>query len=319
VLDPIAGSAPLLTVRHLVEVGEDDRSARRAHDGGHLVRLRRGAYARSEDWRARGDGERYDLQIAAVLATRRSDVVLSHHSAARVWGLPLIDPWPTTVHLTEPLDSPRRSKNGVAIHRVPLALTGVERRNGLLVTRLARTLIDLARDGRFRDAVAAMDYARSATGARLPQEALLAELEGRELKGSGKAMRAIEFSSELSMSPLESLSRVVIAELGFPSPELQKAVRSRLGTRLLDFWWPDERVAGECDGRVKYSAERYTHGRAPEEVVWGEKLRENELSEFGIRFVRWTWRDCFEPERLAARLRMAGLRQSNAAPRVPRH
>ncbi len=201
---------------------------------------------------------------------------------------------------------------------MPLAPTSVQRIQGVLVTSPARTLIDLARDGRFRDAVAAMDFARSSAGGSLSREALRTELELHPLKGSVRALRAIEFSSELSMSPLESLSRVVLAELGFPAPELQKEVRTRGGTRLLDFWWPEERVAGECDGRVKYSAERYTAGRSAEEVVWAEKLRENEFTEYGARFVRWTWRDCFEPERLAIRLRMAGLRQSRSAPRVPR-
>jgi hypothetical protein len=316
VLEPIAGSDPLLAVRHVVAAGAGDRAARRAHHDGELVRLRRGAYADAADWQERGDGERYDLRIAAVLATRRSDVVLSHHSAARVWGLPLLDAWPTAVHITEPLDSSRRTKNGVRVHRLPLPAHSVGRVGDLLVTSLPRTLVDLARAASFRDAVTAIDFARSPAGGRCAAEALHLELGSSDLKGATRALRAIGFSTDLSMSPLESLSRVVIAELGFPAPELQKAVRTRSGTRLLDFWWERERVAGECDGRVKYFDDRYTAGRTAAEVLWDEKLRENELGEVGIRVARWTWRDCFDPERLIARLRLAGLRQSRTAPRV---
>ena len=318
VRESIAGSDPLLPVRHVTAVGANDRAARRAHDEGQLVRLRRGAYADAADWQKRGDGERYDLRIAAVLATRRGDVVLSHHSAARVWGLPLIDPWPAAVHITEPLHSPRRTKNGVRVHRTPLTPAGVQQISGVLVTSLPRTLIDLARDASFRDAVTAIDFARSRAGGRCPEEALRGELDAHQMKASVKAARAIGFSTDLSMSPLESLSRVVMAELGFPAPVLQKAVRTPSGTRLIDFWWEAERIAGECDGRIKYTDDRYTAGRTAAEVVWDEKLRENELRELGMRMVRWTWRDCFEPERLAARLRMAGLIQAKSTPRLPR-
>jgi predicted transcriptional regulator of viral defense system len=318
VLDPVAGADRLVSIRHLVAVGADDRSVRRAGARGDLVRVRRGAYAGAAGWHELSAGDRYDVRIAAVLATRRSEVVLSHHSAARLWGLPLIDPWPSAVHITENAASRRRTKNGVVVHRLPLEDDRISRIGDIAVTDLARTLVDLARGGTYRDAVAALDFARSQlpTGAVVSE--MLADLDAHDVRAKRRVMRAVEFSSELSMSPLESLSRIVMSELGFPPPQLQREFQTRTGMRLVDFWWEAERVAGECDGRVKYTEEQYLHGRTPSDVVWDEKLRETELGELGIRAVRWTWRDCLEPERLAAILRAGGLRQSAAVPRLPR-
>jgi hypothetical protein len=318
VLEPTDGADGVIGIRHLKSIGEDDRSVRRAHEAGELVRVRRGAYTNATSWDGRAAGERYDLRIAAVLATRRSDVVLSHHSAARVWGLALIDPWPAVVHITESPASRRRSKNGVVVHRHALAPTQIEHVAGMAVTSLPRTLVDIARAGSFRDAVAAIDFARAQHLPGCAPVDLLGQIEGQEVRARQRIRRAVEFSSALSMSPLESLSRVVLSELGFPAPLLQHEFATSSGRRLVDFWWDAERVAGECDGRVKYADARYLKGRSPSEAVWEEKLRENELADIGVRLARWTWLDCMDPQRLAARLRAAGLRQSSAAPRLPR-
>ena len=287
---------------------------RRRHEHGALVRVRRGVYSATPEWTALREEKRYDLRIAAVIATRRSDIVLSHHSAARLWGLPLID-WPAVVHITEPLQSRRRTKNGVAVHRRDLDASSITKLGEVQVTTLIRTLVDLACDGAFRDAVAAIDCARYRYGEGLSREVLLQGLKSSGSRNTSRARRAIEFSTDLAMSPLESFSRVVIAELRFPEPVLQHVVRTRGGRRFADFWWPAEQVMGECDGKVKYEEERFTAGRSAADVVWAEKLRENELSDTGARLARWSWGDCAQPWRLAARLRAAGLRQ---APDVPR-
>jgi hypothetical protein len=313
--DRVAGADPLAVTRHYVEVGADDRAMRRSFEAGSLVRIRRGAYAASPHWSELRDADRYDLRIAAVLATRRSEVVLSHHSAARLWGLPLID-WPATVHITEPLDSRRRSKNGVVVHRRQLRESDRSERSGVRVTSLLRTLVDLACDAAFRDAVAAIDAARFRHGEACGPQVLAEALEMFGLRNSSRGRRAIAFSTDAAMSPLESFSRVVIAELGFPEPVLQQVFRTPAGRRLADFWWPAERVIGECDGQTKYQEMQFTHGRSAADVVWAEKLRENELSDTGARVARWSWVDCAQPSRLAVRLRAAGLRQSGAVPRA---
>jgi hypothetical protein len=305
----------MATTRHLVDVGADDRALRRSHEHGNLVRIRSGVYSPAAAWAELRGGERYDLRIAAVLATRKSDVVLSHHSAARLWGLPLID-WPAAVHITESEDSRRRSKNGVLVHRRHIEASDVCTLGGVSVTTMLRTLIDLAADAAFRDAVAAIDFARFRFGVGCAPDVLVAALEAIGSRHATRARRAIDFSTDLAMSPLESWSRVVISELRFPEPVLQHVVRTRHGRRLLDFWWPAERVAGECDGRVKYEAPEFLQGRSAAEVVWAEKLRESEVSDIGARLARWSWSDCQQPERLAVRLRAAGLRQSTAVPRV---
>ena len=71
-------------------------------------------------------------------------------------------------------------------------------------------------------------------------------------------------------------------EARVPSPELQREIRTRAGTFRVDFCWPDVRVIGEADGRVKYS---------DADTLWREKLRQEHLERAGYRVVRWTWHD----------------------------
>lgn len=190
--------------------------------------------------------------------------------------------------------------------------------DGLWVTSMVRTLVDLACDGAFRDAVAAIDHARHQHGGMIRPDDLVRTIQTVAPRRAARGRRAVDFSTELAMSPLESLSRVVIAELGFPRRVLQHVFPTSRGRRLVDFWWPAERVVGECDGKVKYEAERYVAGRSAADVMWSEKLRENELSSDGVRLARWTWVDCIQSSRLATRLGAAGLRPSPATPPTPR-
>lgn len=299
---PPLGHVQLL--RELARTGEDARVLRRALVRGELVRVRRGAYLGV----ARLDLDaQYDTRIAAVVGTRRYPLVLSHYSAARVWRLPIVNSWPLQVHATVPPESHRRSKNGVTIHRHVLAEVDRVEVDGYLVTSAARTLIDLARVASFRDGVAALDAALR-TG--LASTATLTEALDAQgaVQGRAQAARAIAFASPLATLPGESFSRVLMHELGFPAPVLQRPVATSRGHRFLDFSWQDS--AGEFDGRSKYADPRYTGGATPDEIVWQEKLRENELRDAGIqRFTRWDWSDLVQISPFIARLESIGLRR----------
>ena len=61
----------------------------------------------------------------------------------------------------------------------------------------------------------------------------------------------------------------------------------RTGGRLVgvvDAWFEEAAVAVEFDGRVKYTDP--WRGRLPEQVLWDEKRREDELRALDIRVVR---------------------------------
>jgi hypothetical protein len=302
----------LIVINELARIGADDRQVRRARSSGELQRIRRGAYVGSRRLAEADDDARYDLRIAAVLATRRSSPVLSHHSAARLWALPIVNPWPYEVHLTVHPGSGSRTRNAVAVHRHELLPADVVELDtaevvGVRVTALARTLVDLARTAPFRDAVAAIDAALHRGMVSRP--VLLDELGRCSATGSTRAARAIEFASPLAMLPGESLSRVLIHELGFPAPELQHEFVTADGRRYADFWWERLGLIGEFDGRGKYFDPQYTDGRSAQEVFWQEKLRENELRELGVTLTRWSWGDLNRLEPFIHRLEAAGLRR----------
>ncbi|MDQ1527248.1 MAG: hypothetical protein QOG18_1861 [Microbacteriaceae bacterium] len=305
----------VILVRELAAIGVGDRQLRTSSNDGHLARLRRGAYVSSAQLARASDDDLYDLRMSAVLATRRSVVVLSHYSALRAWGIPIVNPWPRDVHLTIPVDSGIRSRNWVVAHRHPLDPDQVTEREGRMLTSLLRTLVDIARTSPFRDAVAAIDAALHA--GVIDKSALLEELaRSVPSQGTSRARRAIEFASPLAMLPGESFSRVLMHELRFPAPTLQhEFCLQKGGRRFADFWWEELSLAGEFDGRRKYFDPKFANGQSAEDLLWQEKLRENQLRDLGAQLTRWTWSDLELVTPFIRRLEAAGLRRSRPGPR----
>ncbi|MHA6693279.1 hypothetical protein [Homoserinimonas sp. A520] len=299
----------LILVGDLARAGEDDRPLRVAYRHKELSRIRRGAYVPTDLTGDATRDERYSLRIAAVVGTRRSPVVVSHYSAARLWQLPIVNRWPHEVHVTVEPQSGRRSKNGVIVHRGGLSSGEIVIGDAALTTSLVRTLTDLARVARFRDAVAAIDHALHK--GLVTKDDLLSAMAHQDLvSGQRRAFRAIEFASPLAKLPGESFSRVLIHELGFPAPELQHEFPRSIGGRhFADFWWEGIRLLGEFDGKDKYLKPEYTQGRTATEVFWAEKQRENELGEHDVQLRRWVWRDLELVQPFIDRLESAGLRR----------
>ena len=77
-------------------------------------------------------------------------LLFAMHSAAVLWQLPAIEPWPRKVHVVAGTATGGRSTAALARHTVgPVAAHEL---NGLLVTPLARTVVDLARSSSLRPA-----------------------------------------------------------------------------------------------------------------------------------------------------------------------
>lgn len=289
-LDPRTG---LFLVKSLGVSDTDARQFRRSVDHGAGTRLRRGVFTTAERWGALGSRDRYLDRIRAVVATRRHDPVISHQSAAALWGIPLGGAWPYAVHVLAVPESRVRSKNGVFVHRTAFAWDEVVELDGVLVTSPARTLIDLARTASFEDAVVALDHATNPRRAApevltFPDELSEMLARGETLRGITKAQRAIDFSRPNVDNPGESLSRVAIFELGFPDPELQVRHRNpRGGWYFTDVEWPAHRTIGEFDGKGKYLKDEFLRGRTPGDAVYDEKVREDHLRAEGFRVVRW--------------------------------
>jgi hypothetical protein len=285
------------------------RLAERAR-AGDLVRVVRGAYLPRADWQALGADARFGMRIRAIAATYPG-IVLSHAAASAAWGLPWIGPHPARVDVLA-AEGSTASTSLIRRHAGPPG--EVVTIDGMSVTGLARTVVDVARGGDFPRAVAIADAALNprtrselSISADAPDlEAALDQVAFRH--GEARARHVLDFADGRSGSPAESISRVTIDRLGLPSPVLQQPFpRDGGGEWLVDFWWPEVGLIGESDGRMKYLDPAYRNGRTAEQVVYDEKRREDELRRQCRAFVRWGWDEARNPAALGAVLRSVGL------------
>lgn len=296
------------------------RTLRQDVQRGFLASVRPGVVASAAAWAAASDLERARARIAAVVHTRRERVVLSHESAALVWGLPHIGRRPDAVELADTRATAPHSRNGVRWRRTVHDVSEVVEVDGYLVTGLAQTLIDLACSRRFANAVSAIDAALAGRleGVRMPLHnppietpMLLERLRATQRRGSRRAERAILFGDARAESIGESLSRANMFLLGFPPPALQVEFdRADGGFDRVDFDWPEFGIFGEFDGNGKYLLPEYTRGRTLEQIVLEEKKRADGIRRrHGRRDARWDWAIAISPPRLRSALCEAGLPQ----------
>lgn len=266
--------------------------------------------------------------IAAVHSAR-SAVVLTHEAAALVHGMWLRRS-ETDIRIAVPTNPkrarqplapiaftdgelPRPSGAGRAVslrrRRSRLQADDVEVINGLPVTTLLRTAVDCAFDLPARESITVVDSAvrvlcrpdrlhpqrAKAKWERVrPQLLAAVEAEGPR-RGAVRTRAVAAMASPFSESPGESLTRRLMVALGLPPPELQYEILLDAdgGQRFLDLAWPDLRLAIEFDGRSKYSVN---------DDIWEEKLRQDAIGAMGWSFIRVTYADLNDEERLASRV-----------------
>lgn len=290
----------------LTEQG-DIRELQRAAERGRMVRVHRGAYYPVERWDKLTETQRYTYKILGAIGTHRLDPVISHISAAALYGAPVIGPMPSLVHVLATTAAGTRTEHGYRKHATEHLHEGLEVRGELRMTSPARMLAEVASDSAFLTAVGVLDWA-FARMAVTPEDVLQALDRFEIQRGRRRAQRAIEFADARSGSPGESLSRVRMFEAGLPVPELQAAFSDRMGkVGVVDFWWPEFNLIGEFDGVSKYVREEFTGGRDIAEVIVAEKVREDRLRALGPAVVRWGWATAWAPFALQAQLRDRGL------------
>ena len=256
--------------------------------------------------------EQYRLLVRAISLASSDSLVFSHHSAAVLHGLPIASPWPDSVDILTPDARGGSSRRLVRSHKASPDPTAVVV-DGMRVTGLRRTVIDLAAACDFVDGVtvvdAALRRAHTTGSAEAERDALARELQAvGPYRGATRARRAIEFGDHRSESVGESLSRARIAELGFQPPELQVGFAVGARRYSVDFYWRSVHLIGEFDGRAKYSRSELTKGRSSEQVVWREKQREDSIrAATGARFLRWTWSTALNRNAFAQLLSSSGV------------
>jgi hypothetical protein len=230
--------------------------------------------------------------MAAVLAAG-PDAVLSHRSAAALWGLR-----PTERQRIE-VTTPRglRSRPGIEVHRAQLAPDEQTTVQGIPVTTVPRTLLDLAS---LIDAVRLERALDRAEALRQTDSTTLADLVARHPQRKGtRAIRKLlaeeRIGGTITRSELEDRFLAFLDEAVLPRPQINVPIRTANGWIEADCVWPAHRLIVELDGHA-------TH--ATRTAFERDRSRDRALQAAGWRVVRITWRQLHhDPAAVAADLR----------------
>lgn len=233
----------VVTARQLIDAGLSRNGVSRWVRSERLHRVHQGVYAVGHDGMT---PER--RWIAAVLACGRGAVV-SHRSAAEVWGL--LTPVDGPVDISVPGNGGKARRRGIRLHRrTSLAREAVTRRHGIAVTRPAQTIADLrgcVSAGELRRAIRQADVFGLSIGSEVDHDRTRSELERAFLR--------------------------LCRRCGLPAPE----VNVRVGPCLVDFLWSDCNLVVETDGY------RYHRGR---QAFEDDRARDLELRARGFEVIR---------------------------------
>lgn len=273
--------------RQLLALGLGRRAIGHRVETGRLRPLYRGVYAVGH--RAVSQDGRW---MAALLASG-PDAVLSHRSAAAMWGISVAA---ARIEVTVP--GRRDARADTRLHTARLAPDEVQTVRRLDVTTPARTLIDLAAVVRADTLARAV---REAEVRRLADATSLAELierhRGRRGLAAVRRIVAAERLDVIARSELEERFLAFAEEVGLPAPRANILIEGF----EVDFAWREERLIVELDG-FAYHGTRAAFER--------DRARDRRLQAAGWRVVRITWRQLRDERRAVAAELAALLRRA---------
>jgi very-short-patch-repair endonuclease len=254
----------VVTAQQLAAAGLVPKAIARRVAQGRLKRLHRGVYL------VASLPAQLTAEMAATLACG-DNAVLSHHSAAALWGIRPRQPG--AIHVTVPGERPR-ARNGIRTHRArKLDRTT---RHRIPTTTPARTLLDLA------PLLLQAQFDRSLEEAQVQRlvtpHALEVAIVGGH-RGAGRLQRALQRLTEPALTRSEAEARLLalIREAELPQP--------RTNTRVLgyevDLLWPSQRLIVEVDGYAFHSSRQ---------AFERDRLRDARLHAAGYTVIRITWR-----------------------------
>jgi hypothetical protein len=194
---------------------------------------------------------------AAVLLTAPAGAVLSHATAASLWGIaiPLQPIDDRRVDLIVPAGSRAESRVDRRVHRMPVESDEITRHEHFAVTVRERTWRDLA--ARLRPpallAVADQLLAHGCTVGEL-QRQLDRRPSGR---GSARARAVLPVADGRAESPMESVLRWLLHAAGLPTP-ISSSPSTRQGVSL-----SDGRISRGPTGRCWWSSTATSTGSGP--------------------------------------------------------
>jgi hypothetical protein len=258
--------------RQLLRLGLGADAIHHRLTNGRLVPVQRGVYAL-------GHAElRREGRMLGVVLRYGDEAVVSHRSAAAVWG---IRPWSGTfVELTLPGRGGTKKRPGRLLHRsgdLPDHELTVER--GIPTTTLPRTLLDLA-------AVVPPHHLRRAVERAEQAElfdlcAVLRVLDAHPGRPGRRPLTALladyrDHGDTVTRSDLEAIMLQVCLDHGLPRPEVNRYD----GVRESDFRWSTHRLVVEVDSWT-------FHGRTRRSFD-DDRARDRALLREGWRVARFT-------------------------------
>lgn len=271
---------------------------------GKLVVVRRSVYTDGDTWAALDeDRGRHRLRTRAATMRMTRAHVASHDSSAHELGLQILNPPDPHVHITRRGSTNAWTEYGVKHHLARYSQDQVLRVDGLDVLDLARTAVDIAREhgepyGEIAcDAALRMGVPRSAL-----EDACAVMQHWPHLR---RTERAVAFARHGAANLAETLTRILVSELGIGDPDLQFPVQLDTGRVA----WGDIRVNRhifEFFGEVKL--------RPPEaggvaevpayQVVRDAKQRDIQLGHQGLGVSHLMWPDLWGDARAATKRRL---------------
>jgi len=287
----LEGLPPVFDLADAARVGLGARTTQRAVRRGLVHRLAPGLFTSTSVWCAADVRERH-LLLATAAGRRFPALVLSHHTAAAVHGLPTPFRLPGWVALTtDRSDNTCRSGRLARLEPALLPAAHVGRRQGLLVTLPTRTVVDCLRRLPLPDAVAIADAAlRRGMVTRTSLEAMRRAQSG--WPGVGGVDTGIGLLDAARETWFESWSFTRLWLLGVEVPAAQVDVYDARGRFVgrVDGLWTEGATVAEADGRGKYLGEFDPDGpsaAAAARAVVAEKIREDRLRGCGLEIVRF--------------------------------
>lgn len=299
----LAQTAGFFTREDVFRFGCDDKTIGRALRTRLWVRVRPGAYTYTDLWPDLV-GDRHRITGRAVSRQFGPHIALSHTTAALEHDLTVWDADLSKVHVTRLDGGAGRTEAGVVHHEGLTLPSDFDVVGGRCVMAAPRAAVETASLLTTEAAVVVLDSALHTGKASRPELDAVYGLLSR-WPGMQALQIAIRLADERSESAGESRTRYLCYAYGLPMPALQHRVFDSAGHLIgtTDFAWPEHRLFGEFDGKVKY--ERYLRdGENPGDAVFREKRREDRLCEqLGWRMVRIVWADLYAPAATAARIR----------------
>lgn len=237
----------------------------------------------------RGDTARLRFLAHSYGDALPDDGALSHLSAALLWDMPITRSVQRRAEAARPSRACRYRQ--LIVRKRSLGLDAVTELDGVRVTTVRRTLLDVARDYPLDVSLAMIDHALRA-GLLTSDELDDMRASTRHRRGSVRARTAFALADPQRESPAESICAVRFHEYGIAGfvPQIGFGTNEEGFIARVDFLHREAKIIVEVNGEIKY-----TDGEAGAARARRERRQDYQLRNLGYRVYQLTWADLFSP------------------------